>query len=220
MFKHDRNLLNFLFAFSSLSFPLHNFDKTYMVFMVAIALVFAPSKLYGTVNHKKKGLHYVQLPASVLEKTVSMFVVSFVCVTLSMLVSLFAAETLFYLLLPSRFSGSLFTDSIRMFTVKTFFDLFVIQSLFVLGNMVFKRQKVAKTFAVFMGFTVLLSLAAGLVIKAMGTEVLERFTDMLFEKLSQGTMESKMAGITYGVSGLVAASCWFGTYRLIKTTKY
>ncbi|NLA15811.1 MAG: hypothetical protein GX877_04655 [Bacteroidales bacterium] len=210
-----------------------------MVLWTAIALIFAPSKLYGTANHKKKGLHYVQLPVSALEKTISMFVVSYLCVTLSMLISLLAVDTLFYLLFPSRSSGFLLTNSWSFFPVKTFFDLFVIQSLFVLGNMVFKRQKVAKTFAVIMGVVFLVSFVMGIVIKAIGIEVIERLVETLLKDLPQEIAPGRIAEmrdlrlwsiqnslirtllvIAHTVRGLVVASCWFGTYRLIKTTKY
>ena len=213
---------------------------TFIVFMTVMALVFSPSKLYGTVNHKKKGLHYAQLPASVLEKTLSMFVVRFVCVALSMLVSLFVVDTLFYLLFPSYTSGFLFANSWEgVFSGKVFFDMFLIQSLFVLGNMVFKRQKVAKTFAVLMGFALLLSIVAGLVIKSIGIEAVERFVEILLDNFPQELENSDWRGMgslssllsqnsfvralvigKYSIGGLVTASCWFGTYRLIKTTKY
>ncbi|MFA5497141.1 MAG: hypothetical protein WC232_03210 [Bacteroidales bacterium] len=210
-----------------------------IIVWTGFALVFAPSKVYGTANHKKMGLSYVQLPSSALEKTISMFVVTYLCVTLSMLISLFAVDTLFYLLFPSRSSGFLLTGSHSMFSIKTFFDLFVIQSLFVLGNMVFKRQKVVKTLAVLIGFVFLLSFVMGLLVKAIGIEVVERWIDTMLKDFPQEIEPGRIVGmrglrlwsvenplirnfvfITDTVRGLVVASCWFGTYRLIKTTKY
>ena len=210
-----------------------------IVVWTGLALVFAPSKVYGMANHKKMGLSYVQLPSSALEKTISMFVVTYLCVTLSMLISLFAVDTLFYLLFPSRSSGFLLTGSHSMFSIKTFFDLFVIQSLFVLGNMVFKRQKVVKTLAVLIGFVFLLSFVMGLLVKAIGIEVVERWIDTMLKDFPQEIEPGRIVGmrglrlwsvenplirnfvfITDTVRGLVVASCWFGTYRLIKTTKY
>ena len=195
-----------------------------MVAWTGFALVFAPSKLYGTANHKKMGLDYVQLPSSALEKTLSMFVVSYLCVTLSMLISLFAVDTLFYLLFPSRSAGFLLTDTYNIFSVKTFVDLFVIQSLFVLGNMVFKRQKVVKTFAVLIGFVFLLSFVMGLLVKAIGVEAVERWVEVVLKDFPQLSVQSSLVRtfviITHAVRGLVVASCWLGTYRLIKTTKY
>ena len=198
-----------------------------------MALVFSPSKLYGTVNHKKKGLHYAQLPASVLEKTLSMFVVSFVCVALSMLVSLFVVDTLFYLLFPSYTSGFLFANSWEgVFSGKVFFDMFLIQSLFVLGNMVFKRQKVAKHL---LYWDLLLLHSAGLVIKSIGIEAVERFVEILLDNFPQELENSDWRewevfprccrkflcqGSVIGKYSIEHGICWFGTYRLIKTTKY
>ena len=156
-----------------------------------------------------------------------------------MLISLFAVDTLFYLLFPSRSAGFLLTDTYNIFSVKTFVDLFVIQSLFVLGNMVFKRQKVVKTFAVLIGFVFLLSFVMGLLVKAIGIEVVVRWIDTMLKDFPQEIEPGRIVGmkglrlwsvenplirnfvfITDTVRGLIVASCWFGTYRLIKTTKY
>ncbi|MCZ2417927.1 MAG: hypothetical protein LC132_10335, partial [Burkholderiales bacterium] len=74
---------------------------TVIMVYVMITIIFAPSKLYGNVNHARKGLCYAMLPVSALEKTISMFVINFLCTSILIVAGLFAADMLLYLIVPS-----------------------------------------------------------------------------------------------------------------------
>ena len=212
---------------------------TVIMVYVMITIIFAPSKLYGNVNHARKGLCYAMLPVSALEKTISMFVINFLCTSILITAGLFAADMLLYLIVPSRMEGFLLNyETARLFG-EELIELFFLQSIFILGNMVFKRQKVARTFISLIGIGFLLGLVMLLVFRAIGLENIERFADSILAEfpkeidnwdiLSYSTFNStyrhiplirNIIIIAYSVTGLITATCWVGVYRLIKTTKY
>ena len=120
-------------------------------------------------------------------------------------------------------------------------SLLVIQSWFVLGNMLFKNQKVAKTILSLLGLVILTGLLSIFVFNIIGYEKVgmffeEQFSDMSLNidgskirvfgiggmrELMKGIpIYKKMMTIQYILWAVVSLGCWTGTYRLIKTRKY
>ncbi|MDD2290001.1 MAG: hypothetical protein PHT64_01120 [Bacteroidales bacterium] len=212
---------------------------TIIMVYVTITIIAAPSKLHGNVNHPRKGLAYIMLPVSALEKTLSMFVINFLCTTLIIVAGLFAADMLVFLIVPSRMEGFLLNNTTALFMGEGIIELFFLQSIFILGNMVFKRQKIVRTFISLLGIVFLFGLVMLLVFRIIGLENIERFADTILAEFpkeidrwdifSYRTFNSTYRNIpiirniiivSYSVIGLITAACWVGVYRLIKTTKY
>ncbi|HHV02842.1 MAG: hypothetical protein WCQ69_02255 [Bacteroidales bacterium] len=210
-----------------------------IVVWTAVTVIFAPSKLHGNVNHSRKGLNYVLLPVSTMEKTLSMFVLNSICTTILILTGLFLADTLLYLIVPSRMTGFLINVETLNQLGRQLFDLFFIQSIFILGNVLFKRQKIAMTFISLIGIFFLLILVFIVVFRIIGFEALEHFTENILADLPREIDNWQVLSnrafvntyshipfvrniliISYSIHGAVTAACWIGTYRLIKTTKY
>lgn len=212
---------------------------TMIMVLVTITIVVAPSKLHGYVNHTKKGLGYVMLPVSALEKTLSIFVINFICTTILVVAGLFVSDMLLYLIIPSRMGEFLLNDTTALLLGAELFDLFFLQSIFILGNMVFKRQKVVRTFTSLIGIVFIIGLFMLLVFRIIGLENIEKFANTILAELPKDIDDWNALSykiyistywqipiirniiiITYSVYGLITAACWAGVYRLIKTTKY
>jgi hypothetical protein len=209
--------------------------------MIAIIMFVAPSKLYGTVNHSSKGLNYVLLPVSTLEKTLSMFFINALFTTLIMTAGLLILDTVVYLVMPLRLNEMLFTANNMGILGIELVSLVVIQSWFVLGNMLFKNQKVAKTILSLLGLVVLIGLLFLLIFHTIGYEQVslffeEQFSDMelnidgtkvrifgmgnMREVVKDLPIFRKIMTIQYILWAVIVLGCWTGTYRLIKTRKY
>jgi len=212
-----------------------------IMFMTAVIMIIAPSKLYGTVNHYRKGLNYVLLPVSTLEKTLSMFLITAVYTTFIITAGLLILDTVVHLIIPSRLNEMLFTaHSMELMGIEII-SLLVIQSWFVLGNMLFRNQKVAKTILSLLGLVILTGLLLVFVFRIVGYEKVGLFIEEQFSDISLNIDGSKirvfgigdsreilkaipiyktMMTIQYILWAVISVGCWTGTYRLIKTRKY
>ena len=212
-----------------------------MMLLIAVIMIVAPSKLYGTVNHHRKGLNYVLLPLSTLEKTLSMFFITAVFTTFIVTAGLLILDTVVYLIMPLRLNEMLFTaHSMELMGIELI-SLLVIQSWFVLGNMLFRNQKVAKTILSLLGLVILTGLLFVLVFNIIGYEKVglffeEQFSDMALnidgskirvfgigdmrEIVREIPIFKKMMTLQYILWAVISLGCWIGTYRLIKTRKY
>lgn len=212
-----------------------------IMLMTAVIMIVAPSKLYGTVNHHRKGLNYVLLPVSTLEKTLSMLFITAVFTTFITTAGLVILDTVVYLIMPLRLNEMLFTaHSLELMGIEIL-SLLVIQSWFVLGNMMFKNQKVAKTILSLLGLVILIGLLFLLIFHIIGYEKVglifeKQFSDMdmnidgskirvlgmgdLREVVKDIPIFKKMMTIQHILWAVIGLGCWTGTYRLIKTNKY
>ena len=212
-----------------------------IILMTAVIMIIAPSKLYGTVNHYRKGLNYVLLPVSTLEKTLSMFLMTAVYTTFIITAGLLILDTVVHLIIPLRLNEMLFTAHSMKIMGFELVSLLVIQSWFVLGNMLFKNQKVAKTILSLLGLVILIGLLFVLVFNIIGYDKVgmffeEQFSDLALnidgskirvfgigdmrEVIKDIPLFKKMMTIQYILWAVISLGCWIGTYRLIKTRKY
>lgn len=119
-------------------------------FYLFIALTFAlftHFHIYGGVNNKKGGIDYVMLPATSLEKFVAMILLSAIVSPLLLLSAIFIVDTVM-VALPIRYYSDnyisfdiLFNDS----NMESCAAYLVSMTIFIYGNLLFKKSKVAKT---------------------------------------------------------------------------
>lgn len=133
-------------------------------FIVYFTFIFAPFAHFYSNNHPKKGLTEVMLPASVLEKYVSM---QFVCIVIAPLAALLpygAADSLLALIFPNIYGGYALTEAFASdLKFEPLMILLLFQQIIFFCNLIFIRRKVIKTGGVFViSLIVLVTLLAAI----------------------------------------------------------
>ena len=200
-------------------FDIEPFVRIFIIFgLIAITVMSAPSRIYGKVNLPREGVGFAMLPVSGLEQFLSMVIYCSLVTPALTLVGSWIVDCLMTLLpfggfkefipVKDALSEVPFGDLVAM-TVALVTVAWAESSVFMFGNMLFKRRKGGKTFgwALLIMFTlVVLSELVG------GWQVLEYvFTE-----------DDSVANlwISSGIMLLIACGFYFGTYRKIKTQKY
>ena len=215
----------------------------------ALAMMMVPSKVYGNANLSREGVGFAMMPASSLEKFVSMFVY---CAVVTPIVVFFGGYLIDAFLSVFPFGG--FEKPIRLYSLNEIirmandtegvvnagdFELSIEQvfpigvmrtslyvgiiqwaAIFMLGNMLFKKHKAGKTIACYLGIGYLLSMIFGQVFLTNGR--LERW----ITKIGYMPIEQKLQLYhNWMVGGMIFGIIITGvllyfTYRKIKTQKY
>lgn len=238
-------IFNLLFGSSSVS----GFRFGMLCTWTALAMMMVPEKVYGKANLSREGVTFAMLPASSLEKFVSMFIY---CAIVTPVVVFFGGYLVDTLLSFFPFGG--FEKPIHLYTINevvhmmdnsegvvqagnmelSFNDVFPIAAIrislyvgiiqwaaiFMLGNMLFKKRKTGKTFACYLGISYVLSTFLGLSFITNGR--LEQWLETL-EDYPEGEM-IRLAhnGMIWGtIIGIITTGVLlYFTYRKIKTQKY
>ena len=216
----------------------------------AVAMMMAPEKIFGKANLSREGVGFAMLPASSLEKFLSMFLY---CAIVTPIVVFFGGYLVDTLLSLFPFGG--FEKPIHLYSINELFRLIndhegVVQAgdmaypfneivsvgmmrisvytgiiqwaaVFMLGNMLFKKRKAGKTFACYLGIGYLLSMIMGGVIFASSGRI-EQWLEG-FSEYPTGEMIRlchNMMVWSMVIGIIIAAVLLFFTYRKIKTQKY
>lgn len=208
-----------------------------------IILVLAPAQLYKTCNDSRQGIGYAMLPASTLEKFISMV---FYCVIVTPI--LYICSSLVVDSILALFNGpyegfaitSYFDDNklLRDYTNNAIsFDgyepesfighispfkyyaakvlsILTISSVFMFGNMIFKKRKTAKVIGVLVLIYIILSLIS--INYAIFHE--EWFRNLKVENFNNYFMV--LYNINIVINIILSSLLLFGVYRKIKTQKY
>ena len=210
-----------------------------------IAIIIAPARLYRYCNDSRKGINYAMLPASTLEKFLSMIIY---CVIVTPIIYVAGALAIDSIL-------ALFHGPYEGFAVSYYFDTFAkinavldrdnimldeswvlyykslsptfmiilsalgtltISSIFMFGNMIFKKRKTGKM----LGILILLFIIFMVVIINYAVHA-EVFTHHIEDKeeFVKHTIFFLMNAMFYAEI-IISALMLFGTYRKIKTQKY
>jgi hypothetical protein len=238
-------IFNLLFGSSSES----AFRFGMLCLWTGLALMMAPEKVYGKANLSREGVGFAMLPASSLEKFVSMFIY---CAIVTPIVVFFGGYLVDTLLSLFPFGG--FEKPIHLYTINEivriidnsegvfqngdmavpFTDVFpvaairislymgIIQwaAIFMLGNMLFKKRKTGRTFACYLGISYLLSTLFGLSFIKNGW--MEQWLESLEDLTEIEMIRFAHNGMIWGmILGIViTAVLLYFTYRKIKTQKY
>lgn len=117
--------------------------------MIGITLIFTIStifKMYGNVNIKKGIVDFIMLPASSFEKFLAMTLICLFANPILFFAATWGVDCLLTLVgLPvySEYIG--FKDVFNPDNFSTFFNLFLLSTALLCGNMVFKKSKISKT---------------------------------------------------------------------------
>ena len=152
--------------------------------VAVIFVIFFPARSYGFITEKAKGSAWVELPASQLEKFLSMMLICLIIMPLAFFCTYLLSDAV-VCLADSACGSSIFsswtgwgdmmkTDSevtlganglwVMVATVVSF------MSIFLLGALLFKKKKVIGTILALFILSIVLSLIASAIIKTVGTE--------------------------------------------------
>ena len=215
----------------------------------ALAMMMAPSKVYGNANLSREGVGFAMMPASSLEKFVSMFVY---CAVVTPIVVFFGGYLVDAFLSIFPFGG--FENPIRLYSLNEIirmandtegvvnagdFELSIEQvfpigvmrtslyvgiiqwaAIFMLGNMLFKKHKAGKTIACYLGISYLFSMLFGLLV--VSSDRIEQWLESLEDLPAEEVVRLWHNGTIWGmiIGIVVTAVLLYFTYRKIKTQKY
>lgn len=216
----------------------------------ALAMLMVPSKVYGNANLSREGVGFAMMPASSLEKFVSMFLY---CAIVTPVIVFFGGYLVDTLLSLFPFGG--FDKPIRLYTLNeivsrmmtdnegvvqmgelsisatTLFPIGVIRTslymgiiqwaaLFMLGNMLFKKHKAGKTFACYLGISYLFSMLFGLLV--VSSDRIEQWLESLEDLPAEEVVRLWHNATIWGmiISIVITAVLLYFNYRKIKTQKY
>jgi hypothetical protein len=139
---------------------------------IAIVMLSAGAKIYGSITEKRAGSDYLMLPASTLEKWLSMFLVVCVVLPAALFALMLVSDGIMSLFFPNTYGGrALNPDFARELTENLmdeegfYFNLPAVMFLnwsetllvFTLGAVCFKKAKVAKTLLCLLAFSMVIS---------------------------------------------------------------
>ena len=215
----------------------------------ALAMMLVPSKVYGNANLSREGVGFAMMPASSLEKFVSMFLY---CAIVTPIVVFFGGYLVDAFLSFFPFGG--FDKPIHIYTIneivrlandtdgvvragdmefsidqvfpigvmRTSLYMGIIQwaALFMLGNMLFKKHKAGKTFACYLGISYLFSMLFGLLV--VSSDRIEQWLESLEDLPAEEVVRLWHNATIWGmIIGIVVTGVLlYFTYRKIKTQKY
>ena len=133
-----------------------------VVILPALASIMTPSRLYRTVNLRGEGIHFAMLPASKLEKFLSILLYTLIVCPLLVLVAGVVLDMLLYLLPFGSYRESIFScefagwfdyvigdltgGAITMLLIASVFSHIATALLFLFTATIFRRHKVLQTF--------------------------------------------------------------------------
>lgn len=192
--------------------------RVFIIFgLVAITVMSAPSRIYGKVNLSREGVDFAMLPASGLEQFLSMFIYCSLVTPAITLVGAWLVDCLMTLLpFGGFFEYISVIDALKGISFGQFAAIVVMMvttawaesSIFMFGNMLFKRRKSGKTF----GWFLLIMFAIVLLLQLTNGW---KLFDVLFSTDAIANL-----WIYSAIMLVIACGFYYGTYRKIKTQKY
>ena len=203
---------------------------------IVIVLLGAGTKLYGRLTEKRAGSDFLMLPASTLEKWLSMVLVVCIVLPIILFALFFICDTLLGLLLPNIygervFASAAFTSLMGSnpfswmgegdplfinFPAMTFLNWCVNILVFTLGAVCFKKSKVAKTLLCLFGLSVIFSFAAMILFGTANLDLdwfEEHFNDP--DRLESSINWTISLVFTFVIGGLLA-----GLWYRLRTLKH
>ena len=137
----------------------------FFYFLMIVAMILVPSRLYKDCNDSRKGVQFAMLPASSLEKFLSMFIYCILVTPILYIVGAVSLDTIMVLIPGNNpYEGFVFVNVFIQDIFKIylgdwgtlvmrlpFYQIFVVLScisIFMFTNMLFKKRKVGKTIGV------------------------------------------------------------------------
>ena len=179
--------------------------------LVFSVLIFVPSKVYGNANLSREGIGFASLPATNAEKFFSMVFYCSILTPIIVGLGSWAVDTLLTLLPFGGFIDYIILPKhhlcLLIFTIGC--TILMFSSIFVFGNMIFKKRKAGKTIA----WVLLFIFVRTLIYQLCGFfEVRSRWLTSM--------SDTKIMWVNSLVCIVIASLFYYFTYRRIKNQKY
>ena len=213
------------------SMPAHIFA---LVCASIIAVISFPVKTYGLLTEKKAGSQFLMLPASSLEKWISMLVVTCIVLPVCLFILVFGSDAILSLLWPKLYGDSLLKfisngiNSLYEVTEGTLNIHFLPLSfltwscdilIFTLGALIFKKGKASKT--------ILACMCLGTIISFLSFKILGSWHFSYSDNFILSFGDLELDGFIRRFNTLINISFMLilvpllaGTYARIKTLKH
>ena len=189
-------------------------SRELLIFIIMfVATMTAAPKIYSKVNLPREGVAFAMTPATKFEKFLSMVLYCGLLTPLIVFLGQWLTDTILALLPFGGFHGFVsmnLSDAPGQLALLTIVCLLLDASIFMFGNMIFKKRKLGKTFA------------SGLFIAFILTLLLQiQSIQNLVETVLDGIFNSDAAvWIITTLIFLVACVFFIGTFLKIKNQKY
>lgn len=210
----------------------------YALLATVLTMIIAPFNLYKSYNHKKKGIDYILLPASVTEKFLSMQVLCVIVLPAIVFISVMLTDLVFSAISPTVFQGSAVAEFFgkgRPFA--DIIETFIFQQGCILGNFVFRKSKIFKTMisgtVLFIVFASILTFCMTVIFKDQMVAIQNMGTNLQINAINypgvkdimiNGQNYEMLSGIRYVTIAiyyiLFPAAFIGGTYYKMKTQQY
>ena len=174
--------------------------------IVFLAMMNVPEKVYGKVNLQREGVAYSMLPTTAGEKFFSMMIYCSIVTPVLVFAGCMLMDFLMYLMPFGGFVGTIAFPSDFGGIIFIVLSMLIVSSVFMFGNMIFKKRKAGKTIAwIFLIVFVLVNVISLI------------FNDLVSVDFEIQPNDEWIINL---VLAMIAAGFYFGTYRKIKTQKY
>lgn len=179
--------------------------------LVFSVLMFVPSKVYGNANLSRNGVSFAILPATNAEKFFSMLIYCSILTPIIVGLGSWAIDTLLTLLPFGGFEEFVMLPKshLGMLILTIGSAILLMSSIFVFGNMVFKKRKAGKTIA----WTMLIMFVITMLFQVLN---IWNALDNWFMSLSS----NGLLWVYIGICLVFAILFYYLTYRKIKNQKY
>ena len=190
----------------------------YTLVLILIPIMY-PARMYGRITDKKSGADWMLIPASGLEKFISVMLINVVVVPGILLLMLFACDKLLWLIF-----GDVYGTGWLSLMAELPFELILVAVLsfvntsltFLLGAICFRKAKVAKTILVLFALWVLISVVFTSLLSVEGVQM---WAEKMAEGLDTTSFDTINVWVNIGVFVPMVLLAGAIYYRL-KTIKY
>lgn len=215
----------------------NDYRTTGIYMLTALVSLFAPFTIYGYANNRKNGIYYALLPASSFEKFLSMAFYTLIFTPILFVTCALALDSLLVTIKSPEYTEYIFSDFFSQEILHQFFNLIQYVSLFVLANMLFKKQKVVKALLSIFVISIIVGVISGKLVEVYGPGIFFNMDAINSGKLlitDGNSYMSLVMGREFAkellapwfwyfaniLSVLIPVSALTGTYFKIKTQKY
>ncbi len=208
----------------------------FIFFAAALSMLIAPFNLYKSYNHRKGGIDYVLLPASVTEKYISMLINCVILMPLFTFCSVLIIDTAISAITPDIFKGFAISNlELGDKFAKGFAEALIMQLGFIYCNLLFRKYKVTKTLLATISLYIFFAMIMVFMITVVFKEDFKMMSDMNvnikidkisdFSNIKEFENFSSLFKTLYYTSqvffyGLLPAWFIFGSYHRMKTLQY
>ncbi len=149
--------------------------------IVTFVFMLSPFIYFYNVNHPKKGLNEVMLPASVLEKYLNMMLFCMIIVPLTAIVLYGGMDSLIALIFPQYFKGFAIREFMKLFTDwNGLLTIFLVMQGVFFFNVLFSSRKALKSIGAYM----LISIVATILISTV--TIIANNSTVAFDSYTRG----------------------------------